>query len=124
MAKITYRDMTTALISSAAQLPEDLHPPACHGGEQPGPQVSGGVKRVAAVQSHRNADGHDDQANGQRLHTFGSSNVSPIDDSQDTQDQHTCPHHLHEKDDDHKKKNLFHLASLAFTASQLSLTLL
>lgn len=83
MAKITFRDITTVPLCSAAQLPEDLHPPAGHGGEQPGSQVSGRVKGVAAVQSHRNTDGHDDQTNGQRLHTFRSSDVSPIDDSQD-----------------------------------------
>lgn len=78
-------------------LPEDLHPPSCYSREQSRSQVSGRVQGVATVKSHRHTDGHDDQSDGQRLHTFRSSDVSTINDSEDTQNQHTCPHHLHEQ---------------------------
>lgn len=77
--------------------PEHLHPPACHGGEEAGPQVPGRVKRVAAVQSHGDADGHDDQADGQWLHTFGGTDVPAVHDGQDAEDQHACPHDLQEE---------------------------
>lgn len=78
-------------------LPEDLHPPASHGSEEAGPQVPGRVERVAAVQPHGDADGHDDQADGQRLHAFGGTDVPAIHDGQDAEDQHACPHHLWEE---------------------------
>lgn len=77
-------------------LPEDLHPPSCHSCEQSGSQVSGWVQGVATVQPHGHADGHDDQADGQRLDAFRSSDVSAVDDSKNAQNQHTCSHHLRE----------------------------
>jgi len=61
-------------------VPEDLHAPAGHGGEQPRPQVPGRVQRVATVEAHGDAEGHGDQADGQRLHSLGSADVPAVHD--------------------------------------------
>ena len=75
-------------------LPEDLHAPARHGGEEAWAQVAGRVHRVATVEPHGHGDRHDDEADGQRLHALGGSDVPPVDDGQDAHHQHPGPDDL------------------------------
>ncbi len=75
-------------------VPEHLHAPSSGGGEETRAQVSGGVQRVTTVQSHRDADAQQDQTHGQRLHASRSTNVPAIHNRQNTDNQHSRPHHL------------------------------
>lgn len=77
-----------------ARLPEHLHAPAGHSGEEARSEVPGRVDGVAAVQTHGHSDGHDDQADAQWLHAFRSANVLLVGDGQDAQDEGTGANHL------------------------------
>lgn len=78
-------------------LPEHLHAPTSHSSEESGTKVSGRVQWVSTVHAHGHADAQDDQANGQRLHSFRSSNIPVIGYGQDTQHQHACSNHLQQE---------------------------
>lgn len=80
-----------------ARLPEHLHAPSGHSGEEARSQVPRRVDGVAAVQTHGHGDGHDDQADAQWLHAFGSANVLPVSDGQDAQDEGAGADHLREE---------------------------
>lgn len=72
---------------SRERLPEHVHAPAGHGREEARPQVSSRVDGVAAVQAHGHCDGHDGQADAQRLHAFRGADVLLVSDGQDAQDE-------------------------------------
>lgn len=78
----------------AVKSPEDLHAPAGHGGEEAGAEVPRRVDGIAAIETHGDGDGHDDQADAQGLHAFRSANVSPVGDGQDAQDERAGADHL------------------------------
>lgn len=75
------------ILFPAVNLPEYVHPPASHGREEPRAEVSRRVYWIAAVQTHGHTDGHDDQANAQRLHPFWSTDIPLVSNGQDAQDQ-------------------------------------
>lgn len=79
---------------SSERLPEHVHAPPGHGCEEPRPQVSRRVDGVAAVETHGHGDGHDHQADAQRLHTFWGADVLPVSDGQDAQDERTGSNNL------------------------------
>lgn len=81
-------------VFSSEGLPEHAHAPPSHSREEPRPQVSGRVDGVAAVQAHGHGDGHDDQADAQRLHTSGGADVLLVSDGQDAQDEGTSSNYL------------------------------
>lgn len=78
----------------AVKSPEDLHAPSGHGGEKAGAEVPRRVDWIAAVQTHGDGDGHDDQADAQGLHALRSANVPPVGDGQDAQDERAGADHL------------------------------
>lgn len=80
-----------------ARLPEHLHAPSGHSGEEARSEVPRRVDGVAAVQTHGHGDGHDDQADAQWLHAFGSADVLPVSDGQDAQDEGAGADHLREE---------------------------
>lgn len=77
----------TFIFSTSLKLPEYFHAPSRHSCEEPWAEVSCRVDWIATVQTHGHPDGHDDQADAQRLHAFWSANILPVSDSQDAQDQ-------------------------------------
>lgn len=81
-------------IFSRERLPEHVHAPAGHGREEARPQVSSRVDGVAAVQAHGHSDGHDGQADAQRLHTFRGADVLLVSDGQDAQDERSSSNDL------------------------------
>lgn len=77
--------ITVSLLSRS--IPEYFHAPTSHSSEDPWAEVSCRVDWIATVQIHGHTDGHDDQADAQRLHAFWSANVLPVSDGQDAEDQ-------------------------------------
>lgn len=84
-------------ISAPIQLPEYFHAPAGHSCEEAWGEVSCGVDGIAAVQTHGHCDGHDDQADAQRLHAFWSADIPSVGDGQDAQDERTGCNYLRDK---------------------------
>lgn len=79
---------------SPERLPEHVHAPPSHSREEARPKVSGRVDGVAAVQAHGHSDGHDDQADAQRLHSFWGADILLVSDGQDAQDECTGSNYL------------------------------
>ncbi len=71
------------------KLPEYIHAPSGHSCEEAWAEVSCRVDWISTVQTHGHSDGHDDQTDAQRLHAFRSTDIPPVSDGQDAQDQ--CP---------------------------------
>lgn len=73
-------------LENALQVPEYVHSPSSYSREEPWAEVSRRVDWIAAVQTHGHSDGHDDQANAERLHALWSADVL-VRDGQDAQDR-------------------------------------
>lgn len=82
------------LTNKRPKLPEHLPAPASHSGEEPRAEISSRVYGIAAVQTHGDADGHDGQADAERLHAFWGADVLPVGDGQDAQDQRSSGNNL------------------------------
>ena len=85
------------------KLPEYIHAPPGYSCEQPWAEVSSWVDWIAAVKTHGHPNSHDDQADAQGLHAFWGTNIPPVSDGQDAQDQSSSCNHL-------KKKSINQLA--------------
>lgn len=84
-------------VSTSVKLPEYFHAPPGHGCEEPWAEVSRRVDWIATVQTHGHCDGHDDQADAQRLHAFWSTDIPSVSDGQDAQDERTGCNYLGDK---------------------------
>lgn len=84
-------------VSLSVKLPEYVHPPPGHSCEEPWAKVSCRVDWIAAVQTHGHSDGQDDQADAQWLHALWSTDILPVSDGQDTQDQRGSCNYLENK---------------------------
>ena len=82
---------------TSVKLPEYIHAPAGHSGEEARAEISRWVDRIATVQTHGHSDGHDDQADAQRLHALWSADIPPVSDGQDAQDQSSSGDYLENK---------------------------
>lgn len=82
------------MFCGSERLPEHVQAPPSHSREEPRPQVSCRVDGVAAVQPHGHSDGHDDQADAQRLHAFWGADILLVSDGQDAEDECTSSNYL------------------------------